>query len=89
MFLIKAGTIIQVQAPTTTNVFYWSRWIPYATKEDKFYDKHEVWDAIAVANGREDVPDWAKRNIMEFNKVVIQRAGKYALVNPKDIEFVD
>lgn len=89
MFLVKADTVIQVQRPKSVTHHYWSRWMPYTTREDKLYDKHEVWDAIAVANGREDVPEWARRNIVEFNRVVIQRSGKYALVNPQDIEFFD
>jgi CRISPR/Cas system-associated endonuclease Cas3-HD len=89
MFLVKAGTAIQVQTPKSVTHHYWSGWMPYTTSEDKLYDKHEVWDAVAVYNGREDVPDWARRNVVEFNKVVIQRAGKYALVNPQDIEFLN
>jgi hypothetical protein len=42
-----------------------------------------------VANDREDVPEWARRNIVEHKKVVLARNGKYALVNPKDIQFLD
>ena len=82
MFLIKAGTNLQIQGR-------WSRWIPYATKEDELYEKEEVWDAVGVYNGREDIPDWAVRNIKEHNKVVINRAGKYAMVRPQDIQFLD
>lgn len=90
MFLVKAGTVIQIQAPKSPHYFYWgSSWMPYTTKEDKVYDKEEVWDQIAVYNRRDDVPDWARRNITEFNKVVLVRNGKYALINQKDIEFLD
>ena len=89
MFLVKAGTVVQINAPKSMTHFNWGGWIPYTTKEDKIYDKHEVWDAVAVHNGRQDVPEWAQRNITESNKVVIQRNGKYALVNPNDIQFMD
>ena len=90
MFLVKAGTVIQVQAPTSVNHFNWGgNWVPYETKEDKIYDKEEVWDKVAVYNDREDVPEWARRNITEFNKVIIRRNGKHALVNYKDIEYLD
>ena len=90
MFLVKSGTVIQIEAPKSDNhFFWWSGWIPYTTKEDKIYDKHEVWDAITIRNGYENIPDWARRNIAEFNRVVIRRNGKYALVNPKDIEYLD
>jgi hypothetical protein len=89
MFLVKAGTVIQIQVPQSETHHYWSCWRPYTTREDKLYDKHEVWDAVAVCNEREDVPEWARRNVVEFNKVVIQRSGKYALVNPQDIEFLN
>jgi hypothetical protein len=89
MFLVKANTVIQVQAPKSAAHFFWHGWMPYTTKEDKLYDKHEVWDAVAVANDREDVPEWARRNIVEHKKVVLARNGKYALVNLKDIQFLD
>lgn len=89
MFLVKAGTVIQVQTPKSMTHFSWSGWMPYETKEDKIYDKEEVWDAITVHNGHVNVPDWAKRNIIEFNKVIVKRSGKYAMVNCKDIEFLD
>ena len=61
---------------------------PYTTREDKTYDKHEVWDAIAVYNRREDVPAWAARNITEHGKVILTVAGKFAMVRPQDIEFL-
>ena len=89
MFLVKAGTVIQVQASASQSHFYWHGWMPYTTREDKVYDKHEVWDAVAVSNDRKDVPEWARRNIVEHKKVVLARGGKYALVNHKDIEFLD
>lgn len=88
MFLIKAGTVIQIEVPKSEGWFNWSGWKPYTTKEDKLYDKHEVWDLVAVHNGRE-IPLWAVRNITEHNKIVIKRAGKFALVNPSDIEFLN
>ena len=89
MFLVKAGTVIQIKAPESMNYFNWVRWIPYTTKEDKIYDKEEVWDAVAVYNDREDIPDWARFNIVEFGYTVIKRAGKYAMVPAGSIEFLD
>lgn len=89
MYLVKANTFIQVETPKNGTHFYWSGWRPYQTREDKIYDKHEVWDLVAVMNGRSDVPEWAKRNITEFNKVVLVRDGKYALVNINDIQYLD
>ena len=88
MFLVKAGTVIQIEAPKSKTHHYWSGWIPYTTKEDRLYDKEDVWDAVAMHNGR-DIPDWAVRNITEHHKVIIQAAGKHALVNPKDITYLD
>lgn len=89
MFLVKAGTVIQIQAPKSMTHFNWGGWIPYTTKEAKLYDKEEVWDIVAVMQDRGDVPPWAERNITEHNKVVIQRDGKYAMVRTNDIEFLD
>ena len=90
MFLVKAGAVIQVQVPKSMTHFYWGGgWIPYTTKEDRLYDKEDVWDIVAVHNDREDVPEWARRNIVEFGKTVVQCKGKYALVNRNDIEYLD
>lgn len=87
MFLVKAGTVIQVEAPKSKSHHYWNGWIPYTTKEDRLYDKEDVWDIIAAQV--RGIPEWAVRNITEHHKVVIQAAGKYALVNPKDITYLD
>lgn len=90
MFLVKAGTVIQIEIPKTeSSHFNWVKWRPYTTKEDKLYDKHEVWDAVAVANDRSDVPMWASVNITEHGYVVIKRAGKYAMVPHKQVQFLD
>ena len=88
MFLVKAGTVIQVSPPKSTSHFNTVGWVPYTTKEDRLYDKEDVWDRVALHNGRE-VPMWAERNITEHNKVVIQSKGRYALVKPCDIEYMD
>ena len=56
MFLVKAGTTIQIQTPNSDTHFYWSGWMPYTTKEDKLYDKHEVWDAVSVHNSYGQIP---------------------------------
>ena len=42
MFLVKSGTIIQVETPKSETHFYWSGWMPYTTKEDKIYDTHSI-----------------------------------------------
>ena len=89
MFLVKAGTVIQVQTPKSMTHFNWASWIPYTTKEDRLYDKEDVWDLVTVLNEEQVIPEWARNNIIEFSKVVIRRSGKYALVNPKDIEYLD
>jgi len=101
MFRILAGTMILIQAPhgkfmgpQTVVSGHWSLtdtapWKPYVTKEDKLYDKHEVWDAIGVHNERDDIPNWARHNILEHNKVILNVDGKYAMCNPVDIDFLD
>jgi hypothetical protein len=88
MFLVKAGTVIQIEAPKSLRSFNWGGWIPYATKLDKIYDSHEVWDAVAVYNEREDIPMWAKRNIAD-GYIIIKRAGKFAMVPRKLVEYLD
>jgi len=89
MFLVKAGTVIQIKTPKSMTHFNWGGWIPYTTKEDKLYDKEEVWDAVAVYNGREDIPEWARHNITLHDYTVLNRAGKYAMVPSKQVEFLD
>ena len=89
MFLVKAGTVIQIEAPKSQIFWHTSGWVPYTTKEDKLYDSEEVWDAVGVHNGRDDIPYWAERNITEHGYVVIKRAGKYAMVGPGKIEYLD
>ena len=89
MFIVPAGTVIQVQVPKSQQYYYWSGWRPYTTPVVKLYDKEDVWDIVAVHNGRADIPEWARRNIVEFNKIVIRAKGKFALINPKDIHYLD
>ena len=95
MYLVKANTVVQVQVPKSQTGWYdWRGWMPHETKEDQLYDSHEFWDAVAVQNGREGIPDWARRNILEFNKVVLFRRNKhgvvkYALVGASQVEYVD
>lgn len=88
MFLIPANTVIQIEAKKSLNHWNTVGWVPYTTKEDKLYDKEEVWDSVAVHNGRE-MPFWALHNITEHNKVVVSRAGKFAMVKPGDIQYLD
>jgi hypothetical protein len=90
MFLVKAGTVIQVEIPKSERGhFNWVGWRPYTTKEDKIYDKHEVWDAVSVHNDGWEIPAWIVRNVTEHGNVVIKRAGKYAMCKPAQIEFLD
>lgn len=90
MFLVPANTTIQVPTPRgERGWFYWSGWRPYVTREDKIYEKEEVWDIVAVQNGREGIPAWARHNILNYNRVVITREGKYAMVNRLDIQYLD
>lgn len=90
MFLVKAGTVILVYKPITgLEAFDWAPWKPYTTKEDRVYDKEAVWDAVAVANERDDIPAWAVRNVKEFGKTVIQCNGKFALVKASDVAYLD
>ena len=90
MFLIKAGTVILIDKPLKgPGIFDWAPWKAYTTKEDKIYSKEEVWDAVAVANERDDIPAWAMRNVKEHGKVVIQRAGKFAMAKASDVVYLD
>jgi hypothetical protein len=89
MFRIKAGTVVQIEAPKSENHWNTVGWVPYTTTVDKLYDKEEVWDAVALYNGREDVPLWARRNIVEHGNVVITRKGKFAMCKPSQIEYLD
>lgn len=89
MFLVKAGTVIQIQAPKSTTHFNCVGWIPYTTKEDKIYDKEEVWDAVTVYNKSRDIPAWIARNVQEHGYVVIKRADKYAMCRPTQIQYLD
>ena len=79
---------------TQTHYHDTAPWKGYVTKEDKIYDKCNVWDAVAVMNNRDDVPEWAKRTVMEKHKYVIWETNSkgqivYAHVNPRDIEYLD
>ena len=93
MFLVKRGTIIQIEKANGTQFFDWYPWKPYETTADRLYEKSDVWDAVAVANNRDDVPMWARRNIMEYGYTVIKQSGKtgikYALVPSKQVEYLD
>jgi len=89
MFLVKANTAIQVEVPKDQRSWHISDWMGYTTFEDRIYDKADVWDAVTVLNGTIQVPAWAARNIIDFNKVVIHSKGRYALVNAADVTYLD
>lgn len=86
MFLVKANTVIQV--PVATSSLSLVRWRPYTTSEDKLYDKEQVWDAVAVHNGR-DIPAWAVQNITEHGNVVLRIGTKFAMCKPSQLESLD
>lgn len=87
MFRVKANTSIQVPVPPSVKWYRWGSWMPHTTKEDRFYDKHEVFDAVALQNGRE-MPLWIAHNIRQ-GYVVLERDGKYAMLRPNQIKFLD
>lgn len=101
MWLVKAGTQMQVFAPfgkpggstqvKQGDVLYIDNapWRGYISTEDKVYDSHEVWDIVAVENGRSDVPGWAQRNIRNLGVVVLCRDGKYAMVKQNLAQYLD
>lgn len=89
MFLVKADTTISVQRPAKDGWFYTTSWMPYQTKEDKIYDKHEVFDLIRVTNEYETIPDWIRINVLEYGMIVLSRDGKYALVSPWNVTYLD
>jgi hypothetical protein len=93
MFLVKAGTVIQIEkpkAPARSSCWDTAPWRPYRTTEDKLYDKHEVWDAVSVYNDDAgEIPEWARRNVREHGYTILKRAGKYAMVPSKQVTFLD
>lgn len=97
MWRIRAGTTIAIYAPfgvpggadRSDTGLDTQPWKAYTTREDKLYENHEVWDRVAVMNERSDVPEWAKRNIMDFGYVVIHRGRHYAQCRPEQIQYVD
>ena len=90
MFFLPANTQILIFAPfgrpgaksvssDSGNHVDTKPWKGHTTREDKFLDKHEVWDAVAVANGRDDVPRWVKLTI-EDGYTVFQQTNKQGKV---------
>ncbi len=74
MYLLPAKTNILIFAPfgivgresavSDSGEHYDTKpWKGHVTKAERVLDKHEVWDAVAVANGRDDVPMWARMNV--------------------------
>ena len=89
MFLVKANTDITVQVPADQRIWHVSGWMAYTTFEDRIYENEDVWDRVTVLNGNVDVPEWARRNIMDFDKVVIHNNGRYAMVPTGQITYLD
>lgn len=97
MWLVPAQTVIQVYAPfgkiggpqTVGEYTDSAPWKPYTTKEDKVYQKEQVWDYVTAHNNRDDMPHWAYHNIVEHNKVVICLNGYYAMCDREQIKYLD
>lgn len=85
MFLLKAGTIIQVKSPFINEEY---PWVPYTVLQDTILEKDQVWDAVALHNDREEIPFWATRNI-EMGWTVIRRGDKYSMVRPAHLVYLD
>ena len=93
MFLIKAGATIQVNAINKSEHCYNSAgWIPYTTTQDNLYENEEVFDKVAVLNSEtsgRDIPSWMVQSIISHDKIIVSRLGRYAMLNPKDIQYID
>ena len=106
MFMVKSGAVLGIFAPfgrvssesnraQTEDAFLvdTTPWKNYTTKENKFYDKEQVWDLFTVNNGQIEVPAWAEHNIREFGVSIISSANKsgetcFAMVKNSDIQYV-
>lgn len=94
MFLLKAGTEIKINNPKvdTTGV----AWLSYTTKEDKIYEKDEVFDLVRLMNGdrqemltdHNPVPYWMRGIIFNGN-ALLKRDGRYAIVKSNELEYLD
>lgn len=105
MFKLSAGTQIQVFAPfgeagailsahTQGDISYvdTAPWKPYTTKEDKLYDKEQVWDAVALHNPHRNIPTWARFNIEKGYSILKEVKNSkvfFALVNPLDLQYLN
>lgn len=99
MFELKAGTVIQIYAPfnvpngangKTENGMYFfdhAPWKAHTAKNTTLYDKEDVYDAVALHNGRE-MPMWIERNV-RLGKTVLRNGKYYAMVNPRDLAYLD
>ncbi len=90
MFEVKAGTTIQVYHTVFGN--YDDKhigWKPFVTKENKIYEKEEVFDIVALHNRPNTVPAWMRYGIMNEGVTFIVRNGKCAKVTSRDIEYID
>ncbi len=99
MFELKAGTQIQVFAPfgkvnskstvVENGIAYTDNypWKPMLAKQTTLHEKEDVFDAVALHNGRE-MPMWVARNI-ELGKTVIRSGSYWAMVEPKALLYID
>lgn len=99
MFELKAGTQIQVYAPfgvvggtngeTKNGIYSYDHgaWKDYTAKADTLYEKEDVFDAVALHNGRE-MPLWVARNI-ELGYTVVRNGKYWAMVRPSKLIYLD
>jgi hypothetical protein len=85
MFLLKAGTVIQVKNPFINEEY---PWVPQTVEKDVILEKHQVWDAVVLHNEREELPFWATRNI-QMGFTIMNIDGEYSMVRPAHLEYLD
>lgn len=97
MFELKVGTPIQVYAPfgkvngptqvVENNTLYHDTapWKGTMAKKTQWLEKHQVYDYVALHNGRE-MPMWVQANI-ERGYTVLCVEGVWALVKPNLLTY--
>lgn len=94
------GTVSSTAKPAPAHAVEGSTWFydtapwrSFATKADRIYDKHEVFDFVALHNRPETVPLWM-HNMIRAGEAIIQRNnGKshsvFARVRREFLEYLD
>lgn len=116
MWMIKANTTILIDAPFgrvggprtvpssdgTHSLTDTAPWKAYITKEDRIYEKEQVYDYVRVHNGYnlggESIPAWIAQTVLGAESghggdgkryVVVSNKGQWAKVNISDIQYLD